>query len=74
MFKRFWIMALVALAVGGFAFAGDVADPAGAVNATTIASSALSNLETLVTQALPYIAGAIGLGVVLSWVRRLFRG
>lgn len=69
--KRFLVMVVLALAVGSAALAA--ADPAAAVDVGSVATSALTNLSGMVTDALPYIAGAIGLGIVLRWAKRVFK-
>lgn len=62
---------LVAAMLVGLAFATP-ATPAAALDLSTVATAALADLTGIVGDALPYIAGAIGLGIVIRWARKVF--
>lgn len=61
----------LAVAMVGVAFAATT--PAEALDVATVATDGKNNLIALVSDALPYITAAIGLGIVLRWARRLFK-
>jgi hypothetical protein len=65
------ILFLLVAALAGVSFAA--VNPVAALNLSTVASGGLTTLNTMVTQALPFIVGAIGLSIGIRWMGRFFR-
>lgn len=65
------VFGALVLGLVGFAFAATT--PAEALDVASVGTAGVTNLTSMVGDALPYITAAIGLGIVLRWARRLFK-
>ena len=67
------LFALVAASLVGSWAAAQATTPAEALDVSQVATQGVANLTEMVSQALPYVVAAIGLGIVLRWARRIFK-
>lgn len=65
------LVAVSAMLVGAVAFAEPTVVES--LDASAIATEGVSTLGSLAADAQPYIAAAIGLGILLAWLKRVFK-